>query len=46
MQARSTIVVDVGDVPVALSTGDPALAAVLRQRFYRFLGALLDDLSR
>jgi hypothetical protein len=39
MEARSTVVVDVGDVPVALSTGDPALAAVLRQRFHRFLTA-------
>lgn len=37
MQARATVVVDVGDVPVALSTGDPALAAVLQQRFHRFL---------
>jgi hypothetical protein len=37
MQARATVVVDVGDVPVALSTGDPSLAAVLRQRFHRFL---------
>jgi len=37
MQARATVVVDVGDVPVALSTGDPALAAVLERRFHRFL---------
>src|SRR5262245_43965066 len=37
MQARATVVVDVGDVPVALSTGDPALAAVLQRRFHRFL---------
>jgi len=37
MQARATVVVDVGDVPVALSTGDAELAAVLRQRFHRFL---------
>jgi hypothetical protein len=37
MEARATVVVDVGDVPVALSTGDPALAAMLRQRFRRFL---------
>jgi hypothetical protein len=37
MHARATVVVDIGDVPVALSTGDPALAAVLQQRFRRFL---------
>ena len=37
MEARATIVVDVGDVPVALSTGDAELATVLRQRFRRFL---------
>jgi len=37
MQALATVVVDVGDVPVALSTGDPALAAVLQRRFHRFL---------
>jgi hypothetical protein len=37
MAARATVVVEVGDVPVALSTGDPALAAILRTRFQRFL---------
>jgi len=37
MHARATVVVDVGDVPVALSTGDPALATVLQRRFHRFL---------
>ena len=37
MPARATVVVEVGDVPVALSTGDPALAAILRTRFQRFL---------
>jgi len=37
MEARATVVVDVGDVPVALSTGDPALATVLQRRFHRFL---------
>jgi hypothetical protein len=37
MHAQATVVVDIGDVPVALSTGDPALAAVLKQRFHRFL---------
>lgn len=37
MPGRATVVVDVGDVPVALSTGDPMLAAVLRERFHRFL---------
>ena len=36
MQARA-IVVDVGDVPVALSTGDSVLATVLERRFRRFL---------
>ena len=37
MQTRATVVVDVGDVPVALSNGDSALAAVLERRFHRFL---------
>ncbi len=37
MHAPATVVVDIGDVPVALSTGDPALAAVLQRRFHRFL---------
>src|SRR5215475_282744 len=37
MQALATVVVDVGEVPVALSTGDAALAAVLQRRFRRFL---------
>ena len=37
MPARATVVVEVGGVPVALSTGDPALAAILRARFQRFL---------
>src|SRR5262245_35849704 len=37
MEARATVVVDVGDVPVALSTGDAALATVLQRRFHRFL---------
>ena len=34
---QATVVVDVGNVPVALSTGDPALADVLQRRFHRFL---------
>jgi hypothetical protein len=37
MPDRATVVVDVGNVPVALSTGDPMLATVLRQRFHKFL---------
>jgi len=37
MQVPATVVVDVGDVPVALSTGDAALATVLQRRFHRFL---------
>ena len=37
METRATVVVDVGDVPVALSTGDPALATILQRRFHRFL---------
>jgi hypothetical protein len=39
MERRATVVVDVGDVPVALATGDAALAAVLRRRFQRFVTA-------
>lgn len=37
MKPRTTVVVEVGEVPVALTTGDSALAAVLQKRFARFL---------
>ena len=37
MPSASSIVVDVGDVPVALTTSDAALLAMLEQRFHRFL---------
>ena len=39
MHAAATVVVDVGNVPVALSTADPELATVLRRRFHRFVAA-------
>ena len=37
MPSASSIVVNVGDVPVALTTSDGALLAMLEQRFHRFL---------
>ena len=37
MPPASSIVVNVGDVPVALTTSDGALLAMLEQRFHRFL---------
>jgi len=40
MPSASRIVVEVGDVPVALTTSDAALLMMLGQRFHRFLGSL------
>ena len=37
MPSGSSIVVDVGDVPVALTTSDAALLTMLERRFHRFL---------
>jgi len=39
MPSASRIIVDVGDVPVALTTSDAALLAMLERRFHRFLGS-------
>jgi hypothetical protein len=39
MLSASRIVVEVGDVPVALTTGDAALLTMLERRFHRFLGS-------
>jgi hypothetical protein len=39
MPSASRLVVDVGDVPVALTTSDAPLLTMLERRFHRFLGS-------